>query len=129
MGDRDKKKKKDKVVFSGPTKKYVCLTCPKGCALETDGTQVAGERCEKGQAFACQEWIEPLRVLTTTVPWETEAGGRIVPVKTASPVPLSRLSMIMKAIKTLRLPEAPSIGTRIVVPGLPEPLEIILTGE
>lgn len=129
MGDRDKKKKKDKVVFSGPTKKYVCIICPKGCALETDSTQVAGARCEKGRAFAFQEWIEPLRVLTTTLRLKTKKGDHILPVKTASAVPLSRLSMIMKAIKALHLPEVPLIGSRITVPGFPEPLEIIVTGE
>lgn len=129
MKEKVKKKKKDKVVFSGPTQKYVCITCPNCCALETDGTQVAGGRCEKGQAFACQEWIEPRRVITTTVRVETEKGTHILPVKTASPVPLSSLSSVMKGIKSLRLKEVPFIGTKIVIPDLEEPLEIIVTGE
>lgn len=123
-----KRKVKAKVVFSGPTKEYICLTCPNCCALETDGTQVAGARCEKGQAFACQEWIEPRRVLTTTLRIETEKGAYILPVKTGSPVSLSNLSAIIKALKALRLTEKPPIGTRIAVPGLPESLKIIVTG-
>jgi CxxC motif-containing protein len=126
---RKRKKGKAKIVFSGKTKRFICLTCPKGCALETDGTQVAGARCEKGQAFACQEWIEPLRVLTTTVRCKTERGGRIIPIKTAFPVPLSRLAAMMKALKALQLLEVPPIGTTITVPGLRKPLEVIVTGE
>lgn len=131
MGENDKKKKKgkDPVVFSRPTKEFICITCPKGCVLETDGAQVKGARCEKGQAFACHEWIEPLRVLTTTVRVKTGKGTYILPVKTASAVPLSRLSAIMKAIKALHLPEVPLLGTKMIVPGLPELLEIIVTGE
>ena len=126
---KKKKKTKTKIVFSGPTKQYVCLTCPNCCALETDGTQVAGASCKKGEAFACQEWIEPRRVITTTVRVGTEQGTHILPVKTASPVPLSRLSTIMKSIKSLRLKEVPPLGSRITVIEGPEPLEIIVTGE
>ena len=131
MEKKGQQKRKDKVgiVLRKPRKKYLCITCPKGCALETDGTQVKGARCEKGEAFACQEWIEPLRVLTTTVRCETETGMRIVPVKTASPVPLSRLAPIMKEIKGLRLSGVPPIGSKMPIPGLTEPLEIIVTGE
>ncbi len=131
MEKKPKKKKKEKppVVFSGPTQKYVCITCPNCCTLETDGTQVAGARCEKGQAFACQEWIEPRRVLTTTVRVNTDKGAHILPVKTAVPVPLSRLQAVMKEIKSLRLKEVPPLGSRITITDLPGPLEIIVTGE
>ena len=131
MEEKAAKKRKGmaKVVLSGPTKKVVCIICPNCCALETDGTQVVGARCEKGQDFACQEWIEPRRVLTTSVRIKTEKEVHILPVKTAFAVPLSGLSGIMKAIKSLRLTEQPPIGTRIALPGLAEPLEIIVTGE
>ncbi len=129
MGDKDKKEKRDQVVFSGPTKKYTCITCPKGCTLETDGTQVAGARCEKGQAFARQEWIDPRRVITTTMRVETDQGTHIVPVRTAASVPLAQRSAIMQKIKALRLREVPPLGSRIIVSEDPEPLEIIVTGE
>jgi CxxC motif-containing protein len=131
MEEKAKKKRKEKprVVFSGPTKKFVCITCPNCCALETDGTQVAGARCEKGQAFAFQEWIEPRRVITTTVRMETGKGPPILPVKTTSPVPLSSLTVVMKAIKSLRLGAVPPLGSKITVIEGPEPLEIIVTGE
>jgi CxxC motif-containing protein len=131
MDEKIKRRKKGQapIVFSGKTKRFICLTCPQGCALETDGTQVAGARCEKGRSFVCQEWIEPLRVLTTTVRCKTERGGRLVPIKTAFPVPLSRLSAMMKALKALQLSEVPPIGTTLIVPGLQAPLEVIVTGE
>jgi CxxC motif-containing protein len=131
MEQRPKKKRKDKtkVVFSGPTKEYICLTCPNCCSLVTDGVQVDGAQCEKGRAFACQEWLEPLRVITTTVRVETERGTHILPVKTAQPVPLAQVSTIIKEIKSLHLPEVPPLGAKISVREGPEPVEIMVTGE
>jgi len=131
MKEKDKKKKQNKsnIVLNEPTKKYVCIICPNCCALETDGSNVLGARCPKGEAFACQEWREPLRVLTTTVRCEKEKGVKILPVKTASAVPLFNLSTIMKGIKALRLSEVPPIGSKITIANLLEPLDIIVTGE
>ena len=129
MEEKDKKKNKSNIVLNEPTKKYVCIVCPNCCALETDGANVLGARCQKGEDFACQEWREPLRVLTTTVRCETEKGVKILPVKTASAVPLFHHSTIMKGIKALRLPEVPPIGSKITIANLHEPLEIIVTGE
>jgi CxxC motif-containing protein len=130
MGKTGKKKKKAKtpVVFTGPTKRYTCLTCPNCCALTTDGTQVSGNKCEKGRTFACQEWIEPLRVITTTIRVDAADGPHIVPVKTASPIPLTSLPLIMQKIKFLHLKEVPPLGTKITVKELPDPLEIVVTG-
>ena len=126
---RTGKKSQKEVALGKPTKAYVCIICPNCCELETDGSNTVGAKCEKGEAFACQEWVQPLRVLTTTVCCETEKGMSILPVKTASPVPLSQLSPIMKEIKALRLSEVPPIGSKVTVENLTEPLELIIAGE
>lgn len=126
---RKRNRGKSRVVLKKPTRHYVCIVCPRCCELETDGVSVVGGKCEKGEAFACQEWVEPLRVLTTTIHCETEKGFYILPVKTASSVPLSRVTTIMKGIKSVRLSEVPPIGARIAVPGLAEPLDVIVTGD
>jgi CxxC motif-containing protein len=111
------------------TKRYVCLICPKCCELETDGSEVEGARCEKGEAFARQEAVEPQRVLTATVRCEADGRTVMVPVKTASPVPLVRSLEIMKAIKKLRLSHIPALGERIRPEEMPVPVELIITGE
>jgi CxxC motif-containing protein len=131
MEDKGKKKKRGKknIVLKEPSRKYVCIVCPNCCELETDGSNTLGAKCEKGEAFACQEWVQPLRVLTTTVRCETRKGVKILPVKTASPVPLSQLSPIMKEIKALRLSEVPPIGSKVTVETLAEPLDLIVAGE
>lgn len=117
------------IILKEPKKQYICIICPNCCKLETDGKNVVGVRCEKGETFALQEWVEPLRVLTTTVRCETERGVKILPVKTATPVSLSRTPAIMKEIKTPRLSKIPPIGSKITVRNLEEPLDIVITGE
>jgi CxxC motif-containing protein len=131
MGKVVKKKKKpsEQVVLSEPTRRYTCIVCPNCCELETDGSGVVGARCPRGEDFARQEWVSPLRVITTTLRVHTPEGVRLLPVKTAGPVPLARIMDIMKGIKALRLTAAPPIGSRVPVETLSEPLELIITGE
>jgi len=122
-------KPRKKKPIKSKTGRYVCIICPKCCELETDGIEVLGAHCEKGEAFARQEMMLPLRVITTTVRCETEKGIRVLPVKTAVPVPLASFPEIMKGIKALRLKEPLPIGSRLTTKNLPDPVELIVTGE
>jgi CxxC motif-containing protein len=108
--------------------KYTCILCPNCCELLTDGHDVTGARCDKGESFARQEAIMPLRVLTTTVRCETPHGVKMLPVKTTSAVPLAGFPEIMKLIRAMRLSEIPPIGSRLLLECAPEPLEIQVTG-
>ncbi|MGD2124996.1 MAG: DUF1667 domain-containing protein [Desulfobacteraceae bacterium] len=111
------------------TKKYICIVCPVCCELETDGKEVEGARCEKGEDFARQEAILPIRVMTTTIRCETKEGKKMIPVKTASPVPLAKIPDIMRHIKRAQFTEIPALGSHITLNGELEPLELIVTGE
>ena len=71
-------------------KELVCINCPMGCRLTVtmeDGKvqSVKGNICPKGEQYARQEAVEPLRVLTSLMRME----GRQAPlsVKTSQPVP------------------------------------------
>ena len=111
------------------TKRFICIICPKCCELETDGTEVKGAKCKRGKEFARQEAIEPLRVITTTVRYETGEGRKMIPVKTASPLPLEDIPQSMRHIKGVRISEIPPLGSRITVKGYSKPIELIVTGE
>jgi CxxC motif-containing protein len=125
MTENPRREPKKKSVHLGePTKHYPCIVCPKGCELVTDGTGVIGARCKKGEAFALQEWISPLRVLTTTIR-VGKGRGRMVPVKTACAVPLARMTELIRQIKAVRLEETPAQGDRFQA----GEIEIIVTGE
>lgn len=124
-----KVKKAESKVMPEPLKHYICIVCPKSCELETDGTEVAGAGCKRGEKFARQEMVLPMRVITTTVKFSSKKKTRIIPVKTASAVPLEDIPSIMERIKGLRPREVPPVGSRVKVNGDQEPIELIITGE
>ena len=127
-----KKKRKDKdrkPIDKEKARYYTCIVCPACCDLETDGVEVNGARCPKGEAFARQEMIAPLRVITTTVRCEISTGTKLLPVKTSFPVPLTRVPELMRQIKALRLSEIPAIGSKITAGPPEDPIELIVTGE
>ena len=126
---KTKRKKTEKPLNRDKAKRYTCIVCPACCDLETDGEEVNGARCPKGEAFARQEMIAPLRVITTTVRCETSKGIRMLPVKTSCPVPLAIIPEVMKQVKALRLFEIPAIGTRLTTGSSSESVEWIVTGE
>jgi CxxC motif-containing protein len=126
---KTKRKKEPKPLNKDKAKRFTCIVCPACCELETDGVEVNGARCPKGEAFARQEMIAPLRVITTTVRSETSKGVRMIPVKTACPVSLALIPEVMKQVKALRLSEIPVIGTRFTTGSPSESVEWIVTGE
>ena len=68
-------------------KYFCCTTCPLECKLtvtvDAQGAFVAvvGNRCPRGEAFALQELVLPLRVLTTTVRLKGSGGMALLPVR------------------------------------------------
>ena len=68
----------------------ICLSCPKGCSLSVDmeaGKVVAvyGNSCPRGEAFARQEAIEPMRVLNCLM--RVEGREQVFSVKSSKPLP------------------------------------------
>ena len=92
------------------TLKFNCTTCPSECLLtveverDADGVaevrSVAGNSCPRGDKFAHQELICPMRVLTTTV---AVSGGdeALLPVRTAEAIPLELHAQAMGPIRGL----------------------------
>ncbi|MEG0305140.1 MAG: DUF1667 domain-containing protein [Oscillospiraceae bacterium] len=80
-------------------KNIVCIVCPNGCRLTAndDGTNVQGQGCKRGEAFALQELTRPMRSLTTTVKTAFE-NAPVLPVRTDGEMPKG---MLPKAIKEL----------------------------
>jgi len=67
--------------------KFICIMCPLGCevTVRSDAarniTEVLGNACKKGEAYAREEFSAPKRMLTTTVGVEGGYMGRL-PVRT-----------------------------------------------
>ena len=108
------------------TLQFNCTTCPSECLLtveverEADGVaevrSVAGNSCPRGDKFAHQELICPMRVLTTTV---AVSGGdeALLPVRTAEAIPLAIHAQAMALIRGLVV-NAPIRMGDVVLPNL-----------
>ncbi|MFA5119020.1 MAG: DUF1667 domain-containing protein [Candidatus Omnitrophota bacterium] len=88
-------------------KNLTCIECPKGCSLlvEIEGEKVKrvnGNKCPKGEKYACLEIEHPMRVLTSTV---TASGLSIkmVPIKTDRPIPKSKIKEAAGELKKIKV--------------------------
>ncbi|PKM93336.1 MAG: molybdopterin oxidoreductase [Firmicutes bacterium HGW-Firmicutes-1] len=94
--------------------KLICIGCPKGCNLNITHTgktihEVADYSCKIGLEYAKTEFIEPKRIITTTV--KIKSGNLpFVPVKTMNPVNKEKIFEIMKIISKLEIESPVKIG-------------------
>ncbi|MBQ2961074.1 MAG: FAD-dependent oxidoreductase [Oscillospiraceae bacterium] len=67
-------------------KAMICLGCPKGCRLVIDAEgNVSGNSCPKGEAFARQEAVSPMRMMSCLM--RVAGQDRVFAVRTKSPIP------------------------------------------
>jgi len=92
-------------------RKLTCIVCPMGCALEADDSKgedsitVTGNRCLRGASYAMEEIRSPKRVVTATCAINGEGSGSIrrVPVKTATPCPIGKISALLEDIYKVKI--------------------------
>ena len=83
-------------------KQITCIVCPMGCNITVVGegsniTSVTGFTCHRGEKYARDEFVCPVRTLTTTVEVESEFEP-LLPVRTEKPVPKAKLFECMEII-------------------------------
>jgi len=110
-----------------------CITCPIGCAITVrgEGADIAhmeGSQCKRGEEYARNEFVHPVRILTTSVK-VTGAGCPLIPVRSDKPVPQELLMQCMDIIKTKAV-RAPVGRYDVIIPNiLGTGANIIATGE
>lgn len=94
-----------------------CIGCPLGCSLVVtmeDGivTDVTGNTCKRGDAYARKEVTDPTRIVTSTV---RVCGGiaPIVSVKTKSDIPKGKIFDCIQALTAIELQAPVSIGDTV----------------
>jgi CxxC motif-containing protein len=114
-------------------KRITCITCPLGCEISVIGEgaeiqSMSGQGCKRGEEYARNEFIHPLRILTSTV----KVSGSTVPlaaIRTSKPIPKELLFPGMEEIRKLRT-EAPVKRGEILLPNiLGTGADIVVTGE
>lgn len=84
------------------TKEITCVICPIGCTVTVDGEgehieSVQGNQCKRGYRYAVDEFIHPVRILTTSVR-ARGADRPVLPVRSAKPLPREKLSECMRIL-------------------------------
>ena len=106
----------------------ICINCPMGCPLvveEIDGRiEVTGHTCLRGKKYGEQEFVNPMRVVTTLVLCE---NGTAQPVKTSGPVPKDKIFAVTEAVRNIRSSKDTKIGDIIIKDVLGLGVDIIAT--
>lgn len=90
-----------------------CIICPRGCALTAEisdrGVTVTGHTCPKGEEYAINECLHPMRTVTATV-LVSNRPNTMVSVKTAQPVPKERMMDVMALLRQTQAEAPVAIG-------------------
>ena len=96
----------------------VCLSCPKGCRVKVKANgdeikDISGHECPQGIEYAKNEYLNPTRILPTTV---RVKNGQIalVPVKTAAPIPKGKIGEAMQKLAEIEVKAPVELGQIIV---------------
>lgn len=107
--------------------RVICTECPIGCETEVtvlgEEVAVSGNGCPRGREYARNEVICPRRVVTSTVRAE---NGRMVPVKTATPVMKKDIFAVMERINAASCILPVRIGD-VIVEDVAEGIDVIAT--
>ena len=114
-------------------KVITCITCPVGCDITVRGegekiSGMEGYQCKRGEEYAHNEFIHPVRILTTIV--KVDGGNApLVAVRSDKPVPKELLLDCMQKIKTVRV-KSPVRRYDVIIPNiLGTGANMVATGE
>lgn len=114
-------------------KKITCIICPIGCEITVKGdgnqiTSIEGYACKRGETYAQNEYICPVRMLTSTIKVEG-ADVPLVAVRSDRPVPKDLLMQCMEEVKKAKV-TAPVFRYDILIHDiLGSGINIVATGE
>jgi len=98
-------------------KQLTCIICPQGCRITITGSEgdftVLGYKCPRGFEYAKKEFVNPERVLTSSVK-VIDGELPLVSVKTTAPVPKKRILELMEEVKKAKGTAPIAIGTVII---------------
>ncbi len=97
-------------------KKLTCIICPIGCDIEVTMednkvTEITGNSCSRGEAYARTECINPMRTLTTTVRCDS---GVMLPVRTETTIPKAKMMDSMAQVNQITVSLPISVGDVIM---------------
>ena len=114
-------------------KTIICTVCPQGCRIKVAGdskniTSVTGFTCPRGEAYARQEFVCPMRILTGSVRTEN-AADVLLPVRSADRIPRDLIPECMKLLRSVKVSPPVKIRTIVVKNILDTRVDIIASSE
>lgn len=98
-------------------KDLICIGCPLGCMLqvEMDGEKITvrGNTCKKGEEYGRNEWLRPVRIVTSSVPVDN-GNVEVLPVKTEREIEKNKILDCIKELRNVRVNAPVEIGDIIV---------------
>ncbi|MDO9100361.1 MAG: DUF1667 domain-containing protein [Caldisericota bacterium] len=110
-------------------RKFICITCPQGCALDATiegGTavKIEGNTCKRGVDYVAGELKDPRRMVTTTV--RVKGGVHpLAPVYTESPIPKPRIFDLLAEIRTIELTAPVKFGDIVIKNALGTGIDVV----
>ncbi len=87
-------------------KDIVCIVCPRGCSIKAiidgENVTVSGNMCKRGEGYAKDECINPVRVITALVRVANRTDT-MVSVKTDKGIPKDKIKEVMEYIGSLKV--------------------------
>lgn len=101
-------------------RKLTCIGCPMGCqvtisyemngeTVDESSINVTGNTCPRGKEYAISEVTNPTRIVTGTV-GISNREGKVVPVKTKTPIPKGKIMEVAKALMDIKATAPLNIG-------------------
>lgn len=94
-----------------------CIICPRGCSMVakvTDGNvSVTGNACPRGETYAVNECLHPVRTVTATVR-VSNRPDTMASVKTAQPVAKNEMMDVMQVLRHTQVEAPLNIGDVIL---------------
>lgn len=99
-------------------KEIICTVCPVGCVLTVTGnkdevTSIEGNQCRRGIEYGENEFLRPVRILTTTVKVEN-SPVLLLPVRSNKAIPKELLMDCMEEIKKVTIKPPVKIHSTIL---------------
>ncbi|MFW9824226.1 MAG: DUF1667 domain-containing protein [Candidatus Thorarchaeota archaeon] len=94
-----------------------CIVCPTGCLVHVEKVNgeliIEGHSCKRGEEYAREEFIEPKRILTTTM--RVENGFLpLIPVRTDIPIPKEKLQETLREIAKTKIRAPIKMGDVVI---------------
>jgi len=98
-------------------REIICVSCPMGCRMtvtlsENEVVKVENNTCKRGETYAKQECISPMRMVTAVAP--VKGSKTPISVKTEEPIPKDKIMAVMDEINSADFSTPIHIGDTLI---------------